>query len=175
MHTLKQGYRYLLTEGIIFTLVGILCLLIPAVASYGFEIIFGVLLIILGLTQTFRIQQTRHLPGKTATIAGAALAILIGIGMLIFPTIGLMTLSLLASVFFFVDGIIKIVLAFQYSFMSRWFLYLINGLIEIILAFIVWSQWPISAFWFIGILIGVNFLFVGIIEILFALEVRHAD
>jgi len=39
---------------------------------------------------------------------------------------------------------------------------ILNGVFGIIIGGIVWWQWPSSAVWFIGLLVGIDMLFFGI-------------
>jgi len=45
---------------------------------------------------------------------------------------------------------------------------IVNGILALIIAFIIWSGWPQTSYWVIGLLVGINLLFYGITRILIA-------
>jgi len=37
-----------------------------------------------------------------------------------------------------------------------------SGALSVLLGILLWAQWPVSAFWFIGFAVGLTFLFDGV-------------
>jgi uncharacterized membrane protein HdeD (DUF308 family) len=51
---------------------------------------------------------------------------------------------------------------------------MLDGVITLILAFMIWRTWPSSTVWAIGILVGISMLFSGISRLMFSLTMRRA-
>jgi uncharacterized membrane protein HdeD (DUF308 family) len=49
---------------------------------------------------------------------------------------------------------------------------LLSGLVDLLLAYLIWDRWPSSAGWAIGLLVGINMVFVGVSLIMTALAAR---
>src|SRR5262249_9191846 len=58
---------------------------------------------------------------------------------------------------------------------GRWGWMLVSGIIDLILAAIIWAGLPGTAEWALGLLVGINMLFGGVAMIAMALHARTAD
>jgi uncharacterized membrane protein HdeD (DUF308 family) len=50
---------------------------------------------------------------------------------------------------------------------------LFDAVVTLILAILIWSQWPSSSLWFIGTLVGISLIFSGISRISLASAMRR--
>jgi len=51
--------------------------------------------------------------------------------------------------------------AIQSRAAAGWIWMFVSGTISLALGYMIWSQWPVSGLWAIGILIGVEFVLTG--------------
>jgi uncharacterized membrane protein HdeD (DUF308 family) len=58
--------------------------------------------------------------------------------------------------------IAKIILGVQLRPDRTWGWFILNGILALIMAFIIWAGWPGTAFWVLGLLVGINMIFFGI-------------
>jgi uncharacterized membrane protein HdeD (DUF308 family) len=65
-------------------------------------------------------------------------------------------------------------MAFQIKPGANWGWVLTNGILMIILGILIWSQWPLSAVWALGLLVGIGLLFSGIATVVFAMAARSS-
>jgi uncharacterized membrane protein HdeD (DUF308 family) len=49
---------------------------------------------------------------------------------------------------------------------------LFSGIVDLLLAFLIWAGWPSSADWAIGLLVGINMLFFGLSLVMTSLTAR---
>jgi polyhydroxyalkanoate synthesis regulator phasin len=77
------------------------------------------------------------------------------------PLVGLVTMTLLLAIYFLIDGISEIVAAFKIKPDQGWGWVLFNGIIAVLLGFMIWRQWPVSGAWAIGLLVGIHILMTG--------------
>ena len=129
---------------------------------------------IVGLITTF---WARHAPGFWWSLLSAVLAIAAGIVLLAWPVRGAVSLTLLLIVFFIIEGVLSIMYALEHKkeLSGRWGWMLISGIIDLILAAIIWGGLPGTAEWALGLLVGINMLFGGSAMIAMALHARTAD
>ena len=89
------------------------------------------------------------------------LTIIVGIVMVGQPGLALATLTMILGVYFLVDGITTITAAFHVKPEQGWTWLLFNGVVTLVLAWMIIGEWPLSGVWAIGILVGVRLLFSG--------------
>ncbi len=85
----------------------------------------------------------------------------VGIVMLARPLVVLASLTIVLAVYFLLDGISEIVAAFSVKPAKGWGFMVFGGAMSILLSALIWSQWPLSGAWAIGILVGVRLVFAG--------------
>ena len=78
------------------------------------------------------------------------------------PGIALAKLTLLLGLYFFFDGFLMFVLAWNVKPEPGWGWMTFNGAVTILLAYLVLNNWPDSALWAIGLLVGIRLLFSGV-------------
>src|SRR5262249_58463150 len=130
--------------------------------------------VIVGLLTTF---WSRHALGFWWSLLSAVLPIAAGIVLLGWPVSGAISLTLLLIVFFIIEGVLSIMYAFEHKkeLSGRWGWMLVSGIIDLILAAIIWAGLPGTAGWALGLLVGINMVFGGTAMIAMALHARTAD
>lgn len=151
----------LIFEGILFIIFGLLAIALPGIFTLGLELTIGCLFIIAGIVQLVRTFTTKGTLGTMTALLSAVLYIVIGILLLSFPFRGVLALTILLTVYFVIEGIAKIVLAFQLKQFTGWLWLFLSGILSLALALIIWYGWPNTAFWVLGLLVGINLLFFG--------------
>lgn len=158
-----QNHRYLLLiEGVIFTLLGLIAVALPGISTLSTELFIGWLLIFGGAVQLYRSLKSRHAPGFIGSLISSILYLVFGVLLIAFPIAGVFSITILLTFFFIAEGIAKIILGFQLRPFRQWGWFILNGLLALIMAYIIWSGWPGSAFWVLGLLVGINMIFFGI-------------
>jgi uncharacterized membrane protein HdeD (DUF308 family) len=165
-------YKSVLTEGIILIVLGILAIVLPQIFAFGIEVVIGVLLIIAGLVASYRAFTREKLLHSIFWLAIGVIGIVIGILMLVYPWKGILALTIMLTIYFFLDGLTKLMMAARLRHTSYWTWYLLCGLVSVILAVVVWAGWPNSSYWLLGLLLGINFIFFGCARIALALSLR---
>ena len=161
MDIIKKYQNIFLFEGIVFALLGIFAIALPQFSTLAIELFIGWTFLIAGFVQGYRSLTTYEAVGFWPSFLSAGLTILSGALLLIYPLSGILTLTLILTLFFFLDGISKLFLAFQYRTFGHGSWVFISGLLSLILATIIWFGWPGTASWVMGLLVGVNMLMFG--------------
>jgi uncharacterized membrane protein HdeD (DUF308 family) len=174
-NAIHEHWGLFLTEGIILVILGIIAILLPPLATITFTIIIGWLFLIsgiVGLATTFMMRQA---PGFWWSLLSGILGVAAGIVLLIWPISGALSLTLLLTAFFIVEGVATIMFAIDHrnQLTGRWGWMLLSGIVDLILAAIIFAGLPGTAAWALGLLVGINMLFGGTALIGMALAARH--
>jgi uncharacterized membrane protein HdeD (DUF308 family) len=172
--SLHQHWSLFLTEGIVLLILGIAAILLPPIATFAVEIIIGWVLLASGIVGLISTLRMRSAPGFWWSLFSAVLGIVAGGVLLRWPLSGAVSLTLILTLFLSLEGIASIMLALTHSrgFSARWGLMLLSGLIDLVLAGIIFLGLPGTAIWAIGLLVGINLVFGGAALILMALHAR---
>ena len=160
-NALKEHAGSTVVLGYALVIFGILAIMAPFVTGTAVTIFVGVLMIAAGITRgifAFRAQSFGR--GLLMFLLGAVIA-LGGVLLLARPLIGLASLTIVLAGFFFADGIIESVYAFQMRPVQGWGWLLLSGIASVLLGFLIMYQWPVSGRWAIGVLVGVRLVFTG--------------
>jgi uncharacterized membrane protein HdeD (DUF308 family) len=174
VQTVREHSTLFLVEGVILVVLGILAILIPVAASIAVTIFLGWLFLVSGVVGLVTTFWARHAPGFWWALVSAVLATAAGIVLLLWPVSGAVSLTLLLIVFFVIEGVASIMYAFEHKkeLSGRWGWMLVSGIIDLVLAAMIWAGLPSTAAWAIGLLVGINMLFGGTSLIAMALHAR---
>ncbi len=163
----------ILIFGVIFTLIGIIAMVVPWAAAITFELLLGMSILAAGVVQAMLAFQSRE--GRWMYAIGALLFIASGIYMLVSPIKGVLAIGLLVAIIFVVDGITKIILSFYKDIPFHRGLLFFDGILGAILGIMFWVTWPETAAWVLGLLIGIRFLIAGITSIFIGWSLRSSQ
>jgi uncharacterized membrane protein HdeD (DUF308 family) len=156
----KRG-NLLLFLGVLTVILGMLCMAATLVTGLAVGMLVGGLLLVGGVVRLiFAFKAESWGSGVFRFITGA-LSVLCGLIMLGRPLLGLASLTLVLAVYFLVDGIFQMITAFQIKPQQGWGWVLFSGLAAFLLGYLIWSQWPFSGVWAVGILVGINLFMSG--------------
>jgi uncharacterized membrane protein HdeD (DUF308 family) len=165
-----------LVEGIVLVVLGMLAILIPPLATLGVTIVLGWLFLISGITGLIATFWARHAPGFWWSLVSAALGVGVGLILLARPVSGAVSLTLVLIAFFAIEGVATVMYALQHrqQLSGRWGWMLVSGIIDLVLAAMVFAGLPGTAAWALGLLVGINMIFGGSALLAMALHARRA-
>ena len=163
-----------LAEGIILVILGIAAIVLPPIATLAVTIVIGWLFLVSGIVGLITTFWMRHAPGFWWSLISAFIGIAAGIVLLAWPITGTLSLTLVLIAFFVVEGIASIMYAIEHrnQLPGRWGWMLVSGIVDLILAGIIFAGLPGTAAWALGLLVGINMLFGGAAMIAMALAAR---
>jgi uncharacterized membrane protein HdeD (DUF308 family) len=172
---IHEHWVLFLVEGIALVVLGAIAVVVPPLATVAYTILIGWVLLIAGAVGLATTFWMRHAPGFWWSLLSAVIAIVAGLLLLGWPLTGALSLTLVLTSFFIVEGIASIMYAIEHrnQLTGRWGWMLMSGIIDLILAAIIIAGLPGSAAWAIGLLVGINMLFGGVAMIGMALAARH--
>jgi uncharacterized membrane protein HdeD (DUF308 family) len=164
-----------LVEGIILVILGLAAILVPPLATLTFTIVIGWIFLVSGVVGLFTTFWARQAPGFWWSLISALIGIAAGLVLLFSPLRGTVSLTLVLIAFFVIEGVASIMYAIEHrnQLSGRWAWMLISGVIDLILAAIIFAGLPGTAAWALGLLVGINMVFGGAALIGMALAARN--
>ena len=169
LEDVKKNAGLTIGLGIIVLIVGLLAMGSPLITGLSVALLVGIMLVIGGISQlVFSIRTGK---GVFAILI-SVLAVIVGIYMLANPTMALGTLTIFLAAYLIVSGIFEILMAFQIKPIKGWGWVLFSGITAVVLGGMIWSQFPVSGAWAIGLLVGINLFFSGWSLIMIGMSAR---
>jgi len=168
----KQSVGWSIALSILMILAGVLAIVVPAAAGIAVTIFVGWLLVFSGVVHLVFAWHTRTTGGFLWELLVGAAYIMVGAYVLSHPVAGLASLTLALAIYLLAEAILEFVLSFRLRPMpgSTWLL--IDGIVTLILAILIWRSWPSSTAWVIGTLVGISMLFSGVSRLMLSLAAR---
>jgi len=174
---LSANWKLFLGEGIVLVLLGLAAVALPPIASLAITLLIGWIFLLSGIAGLYTTFAMRGAPGFVWALVSALIGIAAGIVLLIWPASGVVSLTLVLALFFAIEGVASILFALDHKreLSGRWGLMLASGVLDLIIAGIVFIGLPGTAAWAIGLLVGINMVMGGAALIAMALHARDAS
>lgn len=169
----QKNWGWFLALGILLIALGAIAIgssIFVTVLSIFF---LGVLLVIAGISQIIYSFWARQWSGLFLSQLIGILYIVTGFLCIAKPAVTALSLTLLIAAFFLVGGLFRMInsIALRYD---HWGWVFINGLITFALGLLIFSDWPYSGLFIIGLFIGIDLILSGWTAVLLALTARPA-
>jgi len=152
---------------------GALAIGLPMVAGFAVTVVVGWLLIFSGALHLAFAWRGGQASGVVWELLLGLAYGMIGFYVLANPVAGLTSLTFAVAVYLLLEGILEFILSFQLRPApgSGWLL--VDAIVTVGLAAMIWSTWPSSTAWVVGTLVGISMLFSGITRFMLSLAVRR--
>lgn len=176
--------RWLWISGLASILLGLAGIAFPFLVTLAAELLLGAVLIATGAVQALRALFSGDVATRGPTLLFGMVALAGGAMLLLYPSEGMLTLTALLAAFFLVGGMMKLLGAWQLrdarirelgwaEASGRGWLAL-SGALSLGLGLLLFLGLPATADWALGLLLGVDLLFLGISEIALAIGFARA-
>lgn len=160
LDVLRRNWGWFVALGIVEIVLGIVAVGASYFATLATVLLFGWLLLIGGVLSIVHAFWRRQWGGFFIDLVTGILYVFVGLMFIGNPAVAAVTLTLLIAVFLVMGGIFRIVAALAGRF-HHWGWVLLNGIITLLLGIMIWSEWPWSGLWVIGLFIGIDMIFYG--------------
>lgn len=174
LEAVEENWGWFLALGIALSILGIAAISVPQVTTLATELFIGWILLIGGVAQVVNAFWSRRWGGFFLALLAGILYLVVGALLLAYPLRGVLVLTLLLGMFFMIEGAFKITISFALRPIPNWGLVLASGIISLLIAFLILANWPSTAAWAIGLLVGLDLLFSGWAMVMIALAARSA-
>jgi len=175
--SLHEHWVLYLVEGIILLIFGLTAVTVPPLATIAIEAVVGWILLLSGIVGLVTTLWMRRAPGFWWALLSAILGIVAGVLLIGWPASGALSLTVILIAFFMIEGIASIMFALEHKRerSGRWRVMLVSGVVDLLLAGMLFMGLPGTAAWAIGLLVGINMVFGGVALIAMALHARTFD
>jgi uncharacterized membrane protein HdeD (DUF308 family) len=155
-------WKYFLVKGVLVVVFGLLAVALPHLSTLGIEQLVGWLFIVGGFLGTARVVRAPHLPQSWWPLLSRVIAMALGVLLVRSPTQGAITLTILMMVLFAIRGVVIIFVALRSRPNPRnWSWSLLEGLVTLMFAYLMWEGWPDTASRVIGLGVGISMIYLG--------------
>ncbi|MEM7123279.1 MAG: HdeD family acid-resistance protein [Pseudomonadota bacterium] len=170
----KTSTSTLMLEGVLLIVLGCLAILLPFLFTVAITLLIGILLLVGGVVRGYTAFKEHSRRSLVWNIIAAIVAIVAGALVLFDPLAGAVALTAIIIALFIVEGITKIIAAFQHRPDAGWGWVLFAGVLDLVLGIILWVAFPNDFGWVIGLLVGISLLFTGWTAVMLAAAMRKA-
>jgi uncharacterized membrane protein HdeD (DUF308 family) len=152
---------------------GVLAIGLPMVAGVAVTAIVGWLLVLSGL---FHLVFAWRAGRPAAVLWQILLGVVygaIGLYVLANPVAGLASLTLVIALYLFLEAVLEFALWSRLREVPGGGWLMVDGIITLVLAIMIWGTFPSSAAWVVGTLIGISMLFSGITRLMLSIAARR--
>jgi uncharacterized membrane protein HdeD (DUF308 family) len=169
---LKRASEISIVLAVLLIIFGVIAIALPLVSSIGITIVIGWLVLFAGIAQLVHAFQSKGIGHIVWKLVVAVVYLVAGVYLIAHPVLGVASLTLVLGVFLFAEGVADIVAYFftRKSGSSPWVL--LDGVVTLILGFMIWNGWPLSSAWVIGTLVGISMVMTGTTRLMMILAAR---
>jgi uncharacterized membrane protein HdeD (DUF308 family) len=172
---INREVRWSIALSVLMILAGLLAVVLPEVSGIAITFLVAWLMIVMGCAHLVYTWHRRHRGGTWWGLLLGLVYIATGIFIFLNPTAGLRSLTLLLGAYLLVEAGLVFSLAFSsHAHKGRGWL-MFDGLVALILGFIVLLTWPGSALWVIGTLVGISMIFNGVSRLMLAMAAHNVN
>lgn len=171
---MKHWFLWLIA-GIILIIGGFLALANPLAATLTATAIAAWTFLIGGALQLYAAFTQEGSGSKIWPALAGIAGIILGIALFNNPFAGVISLTILVAMLFFVIGLSKIFVSFSFKGTSAFWPLLISGALSLILALMIFSNFPASAVTILGILLAVELISNGVSLVMLSLYSKSAE
>ena len=166
------GWFRALGIGLIF--LGVISIILPFAATFAATTMVGSVLLVGGIMRFMHAFRSRQWKRSVGEFVVAFLYIASGVIFFAYPFSGMLTLTMFLAAFLALAGIFKCVQALRLRPASHWGWTLLSGIVTLFLGVIIFAGLPMTAFWAVGVVVGVDLLFSGLSIVMIGASMRDA-
>ena len=165
-------WGWLLALGIVQIILGWIAIAVPVVASLAAVATFAVVLIATAIFQLIHAFKVGSWPRSVWYGLGGVFYAIAGLLVAINPIGGALTLAVIIAILFIADGVLRVAFGTSVRPLAGWGWLVAAGLCSIVVGAFLLIGWPATALWVTGLLLGVNLVFAGSMNVVLALASR---
>jgi uncharacterized membrane protein HdeD (DUF308 family) len=157
------GWGWLMAYGILSLLLGLAAFVWPFSATFAATVIIGIFFLLAGIASIAAGAMGGARQGRNYAILFGIVSLFIGAIMVFDPATGALSLTLVVTIWLAVRGVMEILWGARVAHHRGWMIAL--GVINIVLALMILASISLSALTLPGYILGISFLFAGLVEV----------
>jgi uncharacterized membrane protein HdeD (DUF308 family) len=171
---ISKKWGWLLLWGVALSALGILALAYAVHTTLISIIVLGSLLIAGGIVVILDsyISWWGKWSGFFVHLLTGLVYVIVGAMIIKGPVIASLSITLLLAIFYMALGVFRLIYSFSVE-LPRPGLRIFNGIITLLIGILIFKAWPESGLYIIGLFIGIDLLFYGIVCVMAAFAVKN--
>lgn len=167
----QKNWGWFLALGVLLVLLGCAIISSSYYATIFSVFILGIFLLGAGIVQIIQGFLARKWSGLFLALMLGVLYIVVGVFCTARPAIAAISITLWIAALCFIAGLFRMLASLILQF-EGWGWVFFNGLITFILGVLIYSEWPLSGLWIIGLFVGIDMILSGWSWILLSLAAK---
>jgi uncharacterized membrane protein HdeD (DUF308 family) len=172
IEALRGKWGWIVALGVLFAIAGVIALGSVITATVVSVLFVGAMMVVAGIGEIIHAFAIRSWGRFALWLLLGALYVVAGISVYVNPLLAASFLTLILGAALVASGLLRIVIAFQMRSGTPWGWVVLSGVITLLLGGIILMHWPASSLFVLGVLLGVDLLFIGFGWILVGLALR---
>jgi uncharacterized membrane protein HdeD (DUF308 family) len=168
-----KAINWSIALSILLIIAGLFAICIPSISGIAITLVFGWAMIFSGITHLIFAFKTHTTGGRVWELLVGAVYLFTGVILLMHPLDSLLVLTLVLAYYLFFEAIVEFIQYFQLRPRHGAVWLLVDGIITLILAVMIWRAWPASSVWVIGTLVGISMIFSGFSRLMLSLAAKR--
>jgi uncharacterized membrane protein HdeD (DUF308 family) len=169
-----RAVNWSIALSVLLIVAGFFAMLIPFISGVAITLFFGWAMIISGVTHFIFAFKTHTKGGLIWELLIGAVYLFTGVYLILHPLDALLALTLILACYLFFEAIVEFIQYFQLRPRHGASWLIVDGVITLILAIMIWRSWPASSIWVIGTLVGISMIFSGFSRLMLSLAAKRA-
>lgn len=169
----RDKWMWFLVLGIVLIIGGLIAIMLPMATSIAVALIIAAVLIIGGVVEVWHAFSVQGWGGFLWQLITGLIAVVGGIAIYANPVFGALALTLVVAAVFIAQGASQLILGFRIKPHDGWGWIVAGGVISILAGLMIWSEFPFSGTWALGLLAGISITFNGWSYIAIALAAKR--
>lgn len=171
VNQIQKNWGWFLTLGILLVFLGMAVISSSYYATVFSVIVLGFLLLAAGIIQIVEAFMAHKWSGLFFSLLIGILYLVTGFLLVTKPTVAAVALTFWIAAFCFIAGLFRMLSSAILRF-KHWGWVFFNGLVTFLLGLMIYSDWPVSGLWVIGLFLGIDILLTGWTWIMLSLTCR---
>ena len=168
-----KAINWSIALSVLLIIAGLIALFLPLISGVAITLFFGWMMILSGITHLIFAFKTHTTGGRIWEILVGAVYLITGFVLIMHPLDSLLVLTLVLAYYLFFEAIVEFIQFFQLRPRHGAVWILVDGIITLILAIMIWRAWPASSVWVIGTLVGISMIFSGFSRLMLSLAAKR--
>jgi uncharacterized membrane protein HdeD (DUF308 family) len=170
---LRKSLGWTIALSVVMIIAGVLAIIMPPIAGIAVTVLFGWLLAFSGVAHLAYAWHTRGTGAILWELLLGAAYLFAGIYSLLHPLLSMVSLTLVLGIYLFAEAILEFILAVRLRPLAGSGWLFVDGIVTLILATMIWLDWPSSSAWALGLLVGFSMVFSGMTRLMISLAARR--
>lgn len=170
---IKRNWGWFFALGVLLLLLGFAAIGFSFYTTLFSVFILGIFLLSAGVVQVVQAFLARKWTGFFLSLILGILYLIVGFFCATKPAVAAVSLTLWIAAFCFLAGLFRMIVSLIMQ-SEKWGWLFFNGLVTFILGIMIYSEWPFSGLWIIGLFVGIDMILSGWSWILLSLAAREA-